>query len=147
MSQNGRIILAGAAAATTVIQVVADLNATHVFNPAWPPHARFHGIVGITMVACWSITANWLLWRPGSRRERDLGAKIAALSSAFSWAPFFLAITLPGASFEDTPGAVPRLAGVPGNMLSAAVLTLVAAAGYALHRYEDAASAYAPSTG
>jgi hypothetical protein len=137
MSQNGRFILAGAAVATAAIQVVADFNATHVFNPEWLPHARFHGIVGITAVTCWSITAIWLLWRPGSPRERDLGARIAALTSAFSWAPFFLAVALPGAGFEDTPGAVPRLVGIPGNMLSAALLTLVAAAGYALYRYED----------
>lgn len=84
--------------------------------------------------------AVWLLWRPGTRRERHLGVIVAASTSVFAWAPFFLAVTIPGSNVEDTPGQVERIASLPANMVTAATITIVALAGYALYRYEDRAS-------
>ena len=46
-----RLILSGAAIGTIIGTGRADLNATHVLNPAWP-HARFHNAsIGGEMVA------------------------------------------------------------------------------------------------
>ncbi|KAH6681432.1 hypothetical protein B0J14DRAFT_576377 [Halenospora varia] len=38
----GRILLALSATAQIITPYLADFNHTHVYNPLWPPHARFH---------------------------------------------------------------------------------------------------------
>ena len=57
----GRLVISGAAIGTIVGTGQADLNATHVFNPQWPPHARFHGAAGWGTVTGAQLLALWLL--------------------------------------------------------------------------------------
>ena len=66
-----RLILSGAAVGTIIGTGRADLNATHVLNPAWPPHARFHNATGWGTVAGSQLLALWLLWRPGQQAYRQ----------------------------------------------------------------------------
>jgi hypothetical protein len=130
-----RIVLSGAAIGTILGTGRADLNGTHVFNPKWPPHARFHSAAGWGTVAGSQLLALWLLWGPGQRAgERDLAVKTAALLPTISWAPFFLALATPGTAVEDQPGHLPRVAGVPLNLVPATLIPAISALGYALHR-------------
>jgi hypothetical protein len=83
-----RLVLNGTAIGTIVGTGRADLNRTHVFNPNWPPHARFHGAAGWGTVGGSQVLALWLIWRPGQRlAERDLAIKTATLLSMIAWAP------------------------------------------------------------
>jgi hypothetical protein len=133
-----RLVLTGAAIGTIIGTGRADLNDTHVFNPRWPPHARFHGVAGWGTVTGAQLLALWLLWRPGERpAERELAVKIAALLPAISWVPFFFAVSMPGAAVEDEAGHLPRIAGVPANLVPAALIPALSALGYALHRREQ----------
>ena len=75
-----RLILSGAAIGTIIGTGRADLNSTHVFNPAWPPHARFHNATGWGTVAGAQLLALWLLWRPGQQAsDHDTAVTTAAL--------------------------------------------------------------------
>jgi hypothetical protein len=131
----GRLVLTGAAIGTVVGTGRADLNETHVFNPKWPPHARFHGAAGWGTVVGSQLLALWLLWRPGQQvGDRDLAVKTAALLPTISWVPFFLALATPGTAVEDQPGHLPRIAGVPANLVPATLIPAVSGLGYALHR-------------
>ena len=130
-----RLLLSGAALGTIVGTGRADLNRTHVFNPNWPPHARFHAAAGWTTIAGSQLLALWLVWRPGERHaERDLAVRIAALLPAIAWLPFFPALVTPGTAVEDEPGHLPRVAGVPANLVPAALVPAIAGLGYLLHR-------------
>jgi hypothetical protein len=130
-----RLVLTGAAIGTIVGTGRADLNRTHVFNPNWPPHARFHGVAGWGTVAGSQLLALWLLWRPGQQSgEHDLAVKTAALLPTISWVPFFFALSTPGTAVEDEPGHLPRFAGVPANLVPATLIPAISALGYALHR-------------
>jgi len=129
-----RVVLSGAAAGTIAGTGYADLNRTHVLNPAWPPHARFHGASGWGTVAGSQLLALWLLWRPGQQADDELAVATAALLPVICWAPFFAAVCTPGAAVEDEPGHLPRLAGVPLNLVPAALIPAICALGYMLHR-------------
>jgi len=129
-------VLSSAAVGTMIGTGRADLNRTHVFNVAWPPHARFHGAAGWGTVAGLQVLTLWLLWRPGQRRtERDLAVKTAALLPTIAWLPFFPALATPGTAVEDEPGHLPRVAGVPLNLVPATLIPAISALGYALHRH------------
>src|SRR5260370_21464682 len=130
-----RVVLTGAALGTIVGTGRADLNRTHVFNPTWPPHARFHSAAGWGTVAGSQLLALWLLWRPGQQPgEHDLAVKTAALLPTISWAPFFFVLAIPGTAVEDQRGDLPRVAGVPAHLPPATLIPAICPLGYALHR-------------
>jgi hypothetical protein len=130
-----RLILSGAAIGTIIGTGRADLNATHVFNPAWPPHARFHNATGWGTVAGSQLLALWLLWRPGQKAtDDDMAVATAALLPAIAWLPFFPALAITGADVEDEPGHLPRVAGVPLNLIPAALIPSSCALAFLLHR-------------
>lgn len=130
-----RLILSGAAIGTIIGTGRADLNSTHVFNPAWPPHARFHNATGWGTVTGSQLLALWLMWRPGQQAsDDDLAVTTAALLSATAWVPFFPALAIPGAGVEDEPGHLARIAGVPANLVPATLIPAICALGYVLHR-------------
>ncbi len=39
-----------------------EINASHVFNPAWPPHARFHEVWQLSTHILLGIVALYLVW-------------------------------------------------------------------------------------
>ena len=130
-----RLVLSGAALGTIIGTGLADLNRTHIFNANWPPHARFHNATGWGTVAGSQLFSLWLLWRPTQRAgERDLAVAAAALLPVISWAPFFAALAVPGAAAEDDEDHPPRVAGIPANLVPAALVPGLCAVGYALHR-------------
>lgn len=97
MARVGRLLVTAAILGSGPGHVWADLNRTHVFNPQWTPHARFHDASAVATEMGWSIAALWLLWRRRTRDQRGLALAIAALHPVLSYAPFFLAEAVPGA--------------------------------------------------
>ena len=49
--EAGRGLLNLANLITAVAPVAADWNDSHIFNQRWPSHARFHGVVALTMTS------------------------------------------------------------------------------------------------
>ena len=47
----GKVLISLSAAGTMVGSYVADWNKTHIHNPTWPPHAKFHNAQTMSMGA------------------------------------------------------------------------------------------------
>lgn len=128
----GKSLLTLANVITAVAPVSADWNDSHIFNERWPGHARFHGVTTLAMTTALSSANIWSLWSGGGDQARA-GFFAAAVPVAY-WAPFFLAPVVPGATVDDPPHPVGRVAGVPVSLLGAAATTVTAAAGWFISR-------------
>lgn len=109
----GRILMGAVIIGTVGIVAVADIfNATHLFNPDWPPHARFHNAM-----QAWTLVLVSLVSLAGLGRGQ-MG--VAAIAPATFWPSLWLSWPVPG----TTPYAAPALEeiGFPINLAIAAVM-------------------------
>ena len=142
MNRNklGKSILSFVLVVGAVVSTAVDWNTTHLFNPAWHPHARFHDALFLLILDAMSLVALWLLWRQS--KEPEIGFKAAALFSAAVWTPFFyIEALIPGTSLLATDNVpVLKVGGMtfPPNLIVAAVLFLLTVIAYWLAR--DASS-------
>ncbi|KEF58577.1 uncharacterized protein A1O9_06503 [Exophiala aquamarina CBS 119918] len=59
----GRLLLTLVGAALPPGAFVADYNETHLFNPRWPPHAKFHNGQTMSMGVCLGLACLYYTWR------------------------------------------------------------------------------------
>lgn len=136
MRRASRILLSVVLVATAVVSVAVDWNTTHIFNPEWHPHAKFHDLVMLWLLSGMSIVALWLLWRRST--EPDIAYTFAMLVPVIFWAPFFfVTLVVPGTSLQaDLKESPPIVAGIPiyPNVAVAAVSVILALIGYGMYR-------------
>jgi hypothetical protein len=133
--EAGRGLLSLANLITLVAPAVADWNESHILNQRWPSHARFHGVTSLAMTSSLAGVNLWSLWSPST--DRRTSRVFAAAVPIGYWAPFFVALLVPGTGVDDPPHRVPRVAGVPASLLGAAATSLTAVAGWVLDRRAD----------
>ena len=111
-----RISLTISAFLFAVGPVVVDLSSSHVFNEAWPPHARFHMVWLLAVLAVAGLATfagAWLLKADQSRLFR-----LITLPGWMVLIPFFVAVLTIGAyggSLSDMPDA-PTVLGIDANI-------------------------------
>jgi len=128
----GRIFLTIDAVGLLFGSVIADWNETHIYNPRWPPHAKFHNAQTMSMSVVLGLATLYFTWRrpitlapsaagttatsktaemtaPEARAalERD-SLRTAAFTGSLYWAAGLAAILFPG-----TMGLDPEFGG-PG---------------------------------
>lgn len=132
----GRILLSVVLVSTAVVSVAVDWNASHLFNPDWPPHARFHDVAMLNLLCGVCVLGLWLLWRRSP--EPEIGARVAALIPVIFWSAFFYTtLLIPGTSLSASPEEIPpQILGIPAypNVIVALISVTLAAVGYWLYR-------------
>ena len=83
--EAGRGLLTLANVITAVAPVAADWNNSHIFNQRWPSHARFHGVVALTMTSTLASLNLWSLWSDST--DRRTSRLFAAAIPVGYWAP------------------------------------------------------------
>jgi hypothetical protein len=134
-TSKGRRILTSVAALTSVGGFLADWNRTHLFNPNWPPHAKYHDAQSILLGSLLGASGLYFLRKKGKDPERDLA--LGALLSAFFWVAQGMSFAFPGAEgFEsEFPEKVPRIRGVWVNeRFSSALMLILTMVGYVAER-------------
>jgi hypothetical protein len=113
-----------------ILPPFVDLTATHVFNPAWTPHARFHMVWLLAVNSSLGLFVFYLVWVPAAQRLARL--RVAAVLGLIALGGFVvaaLARNAYGGAFTDV-GGVPPVMGMDANVLvfTPAILAQIVAA-------------------
>jgi hypothetical protein len=74
----GKVLISLTAAGTAVGPYIFDFNETHIHNPKWTPHAKFHNAQTMSTGVALSLAALYQLWKPGYSRASLDSAAISA---------------------------------------------------------------------
>ena len=96
----GRSLLTLSCIASTAGPFAADWSETHVLNPKWPPHARFHNGQTMSMGAALGVSTLYYTWRsyPTLACGRQ-GVVTAMLLGSLYWATGLSAVLYPGSLY------------------------------------------------
>ncbi|QKX57435.1 uncharacterized protein TRUGW13939_04547 [Talaromyces rugulosus] len=102
----GRFILALVGLATSTGCFIADWNETHIYNPNWAPHAKFHNGQTMSMGALLGITTLYFLYGPPASSSLPVSQQRSALWTAawiasLYWTTQFSALFYPGSLAVD----------------------------------------------
>ena len=143
MNKNklGKIIITFVLIVGAIVSVAVDWNSTHLFNPDWHPHAKFHDALMLLLLCGVSALGVWQLWRKSL--EPDVAVKIACLIVVAFWLPFFyITWVVPGTSLLATESVSELVLHIGGmnvypNVLIAGVLLILTTIGYFLTRIKE----------
>ncbi|KAF7871503.1 hypothetical protein EAF04_003610 [Stromatinia cepivora] len=123
MPKLGRSILAIVAVTNGIGGFIADWNDTHVYNPRWPPHAKFHNGQTLSTGVLLGIGALYYLYRPSTSLAIEKESLYtAALLTTLNWVAQVSAAFYPGSLPID-----PEFGdGFPQAYISAVLLSMVA---------------------
>ncbi len=76
-----------------------DWNHTHIYNPHWPPHAKFHNAQTMLLGTALGLLALWVLW--GRRADAGLRLQLATVLASFYWLTQMGATLFPGTALAD----------------------------------------------
>jgi hypothetical protein len=82
--------------------VAVDLTASHVYNPAWPPHAQFHGYLSIARTVLIMAAVIFLAWGPVRGGDRFAWRVLALLLLGWLAIWFIAPIVVPGTGDRAT---------------------------------------------
>ena len=112
-------LISAVAFVTLIGPYAADWNETHIYNPRWPPHAKFHNGQTMLLGTLLSISALWYIWKPVTINKIKISNLLTAiLLSSLYWISQSLSILYPETGFTDPEfGEIPKFIGIPSQLL------------------------------
>ena|ERR1043165_8718079 len=126
-SKWAKYIISFCAVVTIVLPSIMDLDNTHMTNPLWAPHARFHWSIQWYSITILNGIALYLLWGKYKDSGSRLSYVIAGLAPILFWGNFFPSLFMPGTS--SWPDGMTPFAAVPPNVFIAGLITFLSGLG------------------
>lgn len=82
------------AAITSFLAYVFDWNETHVYNPCWPPHAKFHNAQTLLLGPLLGLSSLWFLWHSHQ-------VEFAIITASLYWVSQLGSLAFPGTALID----------------------------------------------
>jgi hypothetical protein len=101
----GKILITIAAMWSAGGSYIFDWNHTHIYNPRWPPHAKFHNAQTMLLGTCLGLLSLWILWL--EKLDEILKTRIAVFLASFYWLTQMGSILFPGTALTDPEFAYP----------------------------------------
>ena len=92
---------------------LADYNHTHIFNPRWPPHAKFHGAQTITLSVALGLATLYNTWLSGTAGGGGADARRESLRNALFCGTIYWLAGMASILYPGTAGLDPEFGG-PG---------------------------------
>jgi hypothetical protein len=134
----GKLLISLVAVFTAGSPYLADWNVTHIYNPAWTPHAKFHNAQTMVLGTILGFLSMYCLWfRKGVTKQQKLNE--ATVLASLYWLAQLPARFFPGAALTD-PGInsvkMPVIFGIEFNQLIMDIVVIfpLIALGYYLER-------------
>ena len=97
MPTPGRALLTLSSIGQIAGTYLADWSSTHLLNPRWPPHARFHNGQTMSMGAALGLLTLYYTWRSYATKECERqGVGTAMVMGSLYWVTAFSAVLYPG---------------------------------------------------
>ncbi|MEM9707349.1 MAG: DUF6640 family protein [Pseudomonadota bacterium] len=113
-----------------LVPAIADLNETHLLNPLWSEHARFHGAWFLAFAAGIALTALFLIW---ARDQLILPIIFGLMFAGGFWVATIFQSAY-GGGLVDPNGFEQQIVGIESNLFLFSVVSVLflAALGFAL---------------
>ena len=96
--RSGKILITIVAIWATVGSYIFDWNHTHIYNPLWPPHAKFHNAQTMLLGTLLGLLSLWMLWR---RNTDKTFLRLSVIVAGFYWVTQAGAMLFPGTALVD----------------------------------------------
>ena len=124
----GKILISLVAIWATGGSYIFDWNKTHIYNPRWPPHAKFHNAQTMLLGTMIGLLSLYVLWFQKGDKKTMLN--LAAILASFYWITQAGSILFPGTALTDPEFSHPGQ--LPAQLIVDVVMLVMLCVGYLL---------------
>ena len=125
---TGKILITLVAIWAAFGSYIFDWNRTHIYNPSWPPHAKFHNAQTMLLGTAIGLLSLWVLWSQKNDKIKPL--RLATVLASLYWLTQAGSILFPGTALADPEFAHPGQ--LPAQLIVDVVMLAMLVAGYSL---------------
>lgn len=110
MTLSSRLLFTAIGVTLPIAAHAADMNDTHIYNPKWPPHAKFHDGQTLSLSLILGGLTTFLAWK--SSRNVPMMVATTGIAASLYFVSQSTAALYPGTSYSDSE-VKPTVLGIP----------------------------------